>query len=85
MLVGFKYVEARVRSLTVQIVIGAEEFQRIYAGVNGVTAIADDGRRIRFPANILRPFVLHDGIRGHFRITFDADNKFSSIERIAEI
>lgn len=63
--------------------ISADEFQRLYEGnVKTVLAQSIDGRRIRFPANILRPFVLHTGVQGTFQIEFDDENRFSSIARL---
>ncbi len=72
------------KSIIVNLSISAEEFQRLYEGnVKTVFAHSIDGRRIRFPANILRPFVLHSGVQGTFQIDFDEDNRFSSIARLA--
>lgn len=71
------------KSITVSLTISAEEFQRLYHGsVKTVFAQSLDGRSIRFPAAILRPFVLHTGIRGTFQINFDEDNRFQSIQRL---
>lgn len=73
-----------VSSISFGLSISAEEFQRLYQGsVRDVVALADDGRRLRFPAAILRPYVLHDGVRGRFRLHFDEHNRFQSIERLA--
>ena len=47
-----------------------------------VLATSVDGRRVRFPAMILRPFVTHVGIRGRFRILFDENHRFQGIEKI---
>ncbi|AQT59797.1 hypothetical protein CBP51_01775 [Cellvibrio mixtus] len=70
-------------SIVVSLVISAEEFQRLYQGsAKTVFAQSLDGRNIRFPAGILRPFVLHNGVRGTFQINFDADNRFHSIQRL---
>lgn len=70
-------------SITVRLSISAEEFVRLYEGsVREVYAIGEDGRSIRFPARILQPYVLHEGIQGRFRIHFDAEHKFQFIERI---
>lgn len=72
------------KSIIVNLSISAEEFQRLYEGnVKTVFAHSVDGRSIRFPAGILRPFVLHNGIRGTFQIDFDEDNRFQSIQRLA--
>lgn len=55
----------------------------MYEGVvKDVVARSQDGRRVRFPANILRPFVTHAGIAGRFQIEFDGDNRFKTIEKI---
>jgi hypothetical protein len=76
--------ELFLKSIVVRLVISAEEFQRLYEGsAKTVFAHSIDGRSIRFPAGILRPFVLHTGIRGTFQINFDEDNRFHSIERLA--
>lgn len=71
------------KSIVVSLVISAEEFQRLYEGsAKTVFAQSIDGRSICFPAGILRPFVLHNGIRGTFQINFDEDNRFQSIQRL---
>ena len=71
------------KSIVVSLVISAEEFQRLYQGsAKTVFAQSIDGRNIRFPAAILRPFVLHSGVRGTFQINFDEDNRFHSIQRM---
>ncbi len=71
------------KSIIVNIAISAEEFQRLYEGnVKTVYAHSIDGRSIRFPAGILRPFVLHTGVRGTFEIEFDDENRFKAIKRL---
>lgn len=70
-------------SIIVDLQILAEEYQRLYQGsVRDVVARSCDGRRIRFPALILRPYVTHTGIQGRFRILFDDNNRFNTIEKI---
>jgi hypothetical protein len=72
------------KNIIVSLSISAEEYQRLYEGsAKTVFAHSIDGRSIRFPAGILRPFVLHTGVRGTFQINFDDDNRFHSIERLA--
>ncbi|MDQ2075630.1 DUF2835 domain-containing protein [Marinimicrobium sp. ABcell2] len=67
----------------VNIVISPEEYQRWYQGTaRDVLAKTVDGRSVRFPAPILRRFVTREGIRGRFKITFDAQNRFQDIEKI---
>jgi hypothetical protein len=68
----------------VQLNISAAEFQRLYEGtVREVSVRSLDGRRVRFPANILRPFVTHSGISGTFCIRFDQDNRYLGIDRVS--
>ncbi|NVK41984.1 MAG: DUF2835 domain-containing protein [Oceanospirillaceae bacterium] len=64
--------------------IAPEEYLKYYRGAADpqVLATARDGRRVRFPARILQPFVLHDGVRGLFRIEFDAAGRFQRIVRV---
>ncbi|QEY15667.1 DUF2835 family protein [Cellvibrio sp. KY-GH-1] len=71
------------KSIIVNLAISAEEFQRLYEGsVKTVFAHSIDGRSIRFPANILRPYVMHSGVRGTFQIDFDDENRFKAINRV---
>lgn len=70
-------------SLIVRLAIPSDEFIRLYQGnVKTVIARSDDGRQVKFPADILRPFVLHEGVYGVFKIHFDEFHKFKSIERL---
>lgn len=72
-----------VQELRVDLLISRDEFERLYAGqVKTVLATTRDGRRVRFPANILVPFVERDGIMGSFSIVFNKENKFQYIRRI---
>lgn len=70
-------------SVIVDIRIPAEDYLRFYSGsVNQVVTTSRDGRRVRFPAEILRRFVTHNGIDGSFEILFDSQGKFVSVERL---
>lgn len=69
--------------MIVNLHIQPDEYQRLYAGnARDVSARSIDGRSIRFPANILRPFVTHTGISGTFAIYFSDENRFVKIERV---
>ena len=71
------------RSLLINLAISADEFVRLYQGrVTDVVAKASNGQTVRFPANILRPHVLRDGVQGRFRLSFDGAGKFLAIERV---
>lgn len=66
-----------------ELLISAREFERLYAGsADTVYARALDGRSVTFPARVLCPYVEQQGVRGRFRIQFDEQNRFSSIERV---
>ena len=69
--------------IIVDLYISPEEYLKLYQGRSAVvSALARDGRRVRFPASILRPWVRHEGIRGCFRIRFATDGRFSDIQRV---
>lgn len=66
----------------IDIRIESEQYLKQYKVPNCmVTTYSRDGRSIQFPANILQPFLLHDGIKGSFCIQFDRAGKFKSISR----
>jgi hypothetical protein len=63
----------------------AAEFLAFYTGAaREVVASALDGRTVRFPASVLRPHVLHNGVRGVFALRYDAQNKFTELVRVAD-
>lgn len=63
--------------------ISPDEYQRWYQGsAKDVLAYTVEGRSVRFPAHILRPFVTRNGIKGRFRISFDDQSRFQKIEKI---
>ncbi len=47
-----------------------------------VSVVAEDGRRVRFPAENLRPFVTREGIHGRFALRFDEHNRLQGMDRI---
>lgn len=72
------------QSLIVDITINAEQYLTQYRVPSAVVVTrARCGRRVKFPANILQPFVSHSGISGSFQITFDNSGKFAGISRLA--
>ena len=61
-------------------------FLAYYEGaIDDVVARASDGRRVRFPARVLRPFITQQGVVGSFFITYDDKKKFVSIERTSDV
>lgn len=74
---------AEVSSLQFYLNLTADDYQAYYRGsIKYVQTLSLDGRSVRFPANILRPYLTHTGIQGLFEIAFDENNRFSSLKRI---
>ncbi|MBR9827325.1 MAG: DUF2835 domain-containing protein [Oceanospirillales bacterium] len=70
--------------IVVDLRISSDECLKLYNGPSRVVSTrARDGRRVQFPAAVLRPWVLHDGVRGCFRIRFTPEGKFSDIKRLS--
>lgn len=62
--------------------ITPEHYRLYYQGVaRFVHVTTEDGRTLRFPAQQLRRFVGHNGIRGRFEIEFDARRKLVSLKQ----
>ncbi len=60
-----------------------DQFLAVYQGIaKTVTTIADDGRRIVFPAKNIQRYLTRTGIKGHFEMELTPQNKFVSITRI---
>ena len=63
--------------------IPAEQILAYYQGIaRKVSVLAHDGRRIEFPADKLRPFLDHDGVRGIFELEFDDEHRFVALHRM---
>jgi len=71
------------RCVRFQLAISAEDYLAYYQGkARSISVIADDGRRIEFPAEHLRSYVMHDGVRGRFELVFDEGNRFMELRKI---
>lgn len=65
--------------------ISQQQFLNWYKGsARQVTTVADNGKRISFPAEKLRPFVDHQGVVGHFEISFNENHKFVALKRLQQ-
>lgn len=72
-----------VNVIYVSLVISRDEYLRYYQGsAKNVFAQETCGRKVSFPANILQPFVTHNGIAGTFAISFSESGKFVAIEKL---
>ncbi|WP_415884175.1 DUF2835 domain-containing protein [Neptuniibacter sp. QD29_5] len=72
------------KAILVDIRISSEKFLMLYQGVaETVYTRSLDGRSVQFPARILKPFLLRDGINGRFKILFDDQGKYQGIEKLS--
>lgn len=73
----------RLDHLVMDIHIAPEEYMKLYEGsAKNVNGVARNGKRVSFPANILRPYVTREGVHGVFAIYFDLAMKFKGIDRL---
>lgn len=71
------------QSIPFTIQLSYEKYTAYYKGyAEHVIVTAFDGRKIQFPAEILKPYLTRQGINGTFVIHFDNQNKYQSLERI---
>lgn len=67
-----------------QLYLSCDQYLAFYQGVaKTVTVIADDGRRVAFPAGNVRRYLTKEGIQGYFEMELTAQNKFVSIKKLA--
>jgi len=60
-----------------------DQYLKVYQGIaRNVSVIADDGRRIAFPAGNIQSFLTKQGISGHFEMELTPENKFVNIKRL---
>jgi hypothetical protein len=72
-----------IREIRLRLDIPPERLLAWYRGdAAEVQAVASDGRRVRFPARVLQPFVTREGIRGEFVLRYDAQSRFVDIRKL---
>lgn len=60
-----------------------DQYLKVYQGIaKSVTVIADDGRRIAFPAGRIQSYLTKQGISGYFEMELTPENKFVSIKKL---
>ena len=60
-----------------------DQYLRVYQGVaKNVSVLADDGRRVAFPAGRIQSFLTKDGINGYFEMELTPEHKFVSIKKL---
>lgn len=63
--------------------ISSEAYLNYYQGrARTVIVQAEDGRRVQFPADALRPYVTRAGIQGRFELVTDAGHKLIELRRL---
>jgi len=72
-----------VKDITFSLQISSEQYLAYYQGVaKNVIVRAHNGQTVQFPANVLQPFLTHDGIAGTFNLQIDEHHKFVGIQKI---
>ena len=70
------------RRYVVDMYLSPSQLQSFYAGnVNQVSSRDRRGVRVQFPLQSLRQFIGHEGVRGSFILSVDAQNRLLGIER----
>jgi len=61
-----------------------EQYLKVYQGTaQNISVVADDGRRIAFPARNIQSFLTKDGISGRFEMELTSENKFICIKKLS--
>lgn len=77
--------ETHMQEIRFKLKLSSAEFLAFYQGAaRDVVVKSLDGRTVRFPAAVLRPFVSHGGVHGMFALRFDENNKLKEMVRIGE-
>jgi len=64
--------------------ISYDTYLLVYQGhAEYIITTATDGRTVQFPAEVVKSFLTREGIHGFFEITFNQQNKFQSITKLA--
>ncbi len=60
-----------------------DQYLQVYQGVaKNISVVADDGRRISFPAGNVQSFLTRDGVHGYFEMELTAENRFVSVKKL---
>jgi Protein of unknown function (DUF2835) len=62
-----------------------DQFFKVYQGIaKNISVVADDGRRVEFPAGKVQPYLTNQGVQGYFELELTAEYKFVSIKKLNE-
>lgn len=71
-----------IESISLNLKISVDEMEKYYRGsAQQIIAVAEDGRRVQFPASAVRRFVTRDGVRGRFLLLVDEHGKLVEMRR----
>ena len=71
------------QSIRFSLQISYEQYLRVYQGTaKNISVVADDGRRIAFPAGKVQSFLTRDGITGYFEMVINSENKFIELIKL---
>ncbi len=60
-----------------------DRFLAVYQGhAKTISVLADDGRRIQFPAGNIQCYLTKSGIQGYFEMELGPANKFVALRRL---
>ena len=66
-----------------QLEISPDEYLEYYRGhLKHVLVRATSGESVQFPASLLHPFVMPNGIRGRFVLTCGEDRRHAELQRM---
>ena len=72
-----------VPALDIELNFSSAQVLGYYRGqVRSIRARATNGQSVQFPASALQKFILQDGVHGRFRIEFDEQHKFLSLQPV---
>ncbi len=67
-----------------QLHLSYDQYLAVYQGIaKNINVVADDGRRILFPAGNVQRYLTKDGIHGYFEMELTAQHKFVNIKKLA--
>lgn len=72
------------RKFRFYLTLSPAECRQYYEGFyKSIQVVAHTGQRIQFPAEHIRSFVTTSGINGLFELELESNNKFKSLQKLA--
>lgn len=74
------------RHFAFSLVLNATELEEYYyrQGIQHIVVTTDQGLRVQLPLRRFTPFISAVGIRGRFQLTLDEQNRFLSMQKLAD-